>query len=210
MAQAPRGRRERGRDATFSGKGKEGPEFLEQTIHINRVAKVVKGGRRFSFNAIVAVGDGMGRVGVGLGKAKEIADAIRKATEVAKRSMVRIPLIGSTIPFTVRGKYGAGAVHLKPASPGTGVIAGGPVRAIMESAGIRDILAKSLGSNNPHNIVKATMAGLKQLESAKDVAKRRGISINKLFGLDESEGKHNDKEAQNKASEEPDRESTEA
>jgi len=182
-------------------------EFIEQTIHINRVAKVVKGGRRFSFNAIVAVGDGKGKVGVGLGKANEIADAIRKASDAARRSMVRIPMIGGTIPFTVKGKYGAGYVHLKPASPGTGVIAGGPVRAIMESAGIRDILAKSLGSNNPHNIVKATMAGLLQLESAKDVAKRRGISINALFGI---EGTENGKKVEDNAGEEPDRESAEA
>jgi small subunit ribosomal protein S5 len=186
---------------------KDKSDFLEQTIHINRVAKVVKGGRRFSFNAIVAVGDGMGRVGVGLGKANEIAEAIRKASETARRSMVRIPMIGGTIPFTVRGKFGAGYVHLKPASPGTGVIAGGPVRAIMESAGIRDILAKSLGSNNPHNIVKATMAGLKQLESAKEVAKRRGISINKLFALEDAEDVE---KAQDNTGEEPDRQSTEA
>ncbi len=194
------------RDGHMGGRGDKS-EFIEQTIHINRVAKVVKGGRRFSFNAIVAVGDGSGKVGVGLGKANEIADAIRKASEVARRSMVRIPMIGGTIPFTVRGKFGAGYVHLKPASPGTGVIAGGPVRAIMESAGIRDILAKSLGSNNPHNIVKATMAGLAQLESAKDVAKRRGISINQLFGI---EGTENDKTDKDNAGAEPDRESAEA
>jgi small subunit ribosomal protein S5 len=182
-------------------------EFLELTIHINRVAKVVKGGRRFSFNAIVAVGDGMGRVGVGLGKANEIVDAIRKATENGRRSMIRLPLIGGTIPFTVKGKYGAGFVILKPASPGTGVIAGGAIRAIMESAGIRDILAKSLGSNNPHNVVKATMEGLKQLESAKDVARRRGISINKLFAI---EDKEDVKQTQDNTGEEPDRQSAEA
>jgi small subunit ribosomal protein S5 len=152
----------------------------------------------------------MGKVGVGLGKANEITDAIRKASEAAKRSMKRIPLIRGTIPFEVRGKYGAGFVVLKPASPGTGVIAGGPVRAIMESAGIRDILAKSLGSNNPHNLVKATMVGLGQLESAKEVASRRGISINKLFGIEgDSHGK--DKETtKSNAGEEPDREQTEA
>jgi small subunit ribosomal protein S5 len=185
----------------------KGPEYIEHTIHINRVAKVVKGGRRFSFNALVSVGDGMGKVGIGLGKANEIADAIRKATETAKRTMIRVPLVEGTIPFKVRGKFGAGYVILKPASPGTGVIAGGAVRAIMESAGIRDILAKSLGSNNPHNIVKATMTGLRQLESAKEVAKRRGISINKLFGI---EGMENGKKAEDHASEEPDRQSTEA
>ena len=181
MAQSSESRRPNG---GFDSKSRES-EFIEQTIHVNRVAKVVKGGRRFSFNAIVAVGDGMGRVGVGLGKANEIADAIRKATENAKRSMVRLPLLGGTIPFVVRGKYGAGHVILKPATPGTGVIAGGPVRAIMDSAGIRDILAKSLGSNNPHNVVAATMDAMDRLRRAKDVAKARGLSVKQLFGVEE-------------------------
>jgi small subunit ribosomal protein S5 len=188
----------------FAAKSSE-PEFIEQTIHINRVAKVVKGGRRFSFNAIVAVGDGMGRVGVGLGKANEIADAIRKATENAKRSMIRLPLLGGTIPFTVKGKYGAGHVMLKPATPGTGVIAGGAVRAIMEAAGIRDILAKSLGSSNPHNVVKATMTALKQLESAREVARRRGISVNQLFGI--RDNKNGKQDVEDKTNQEQDRES---
>ena len=186
----------------------EGPEYIETTVHVNRVAKVVKGGRRFSFNALVTVGDGLGQVGIGLGKANEITDAIRKASETAKRSMIRIPMVGGTIPYTVYGKYGAGKVILKPASPGTGVIAGGPVRAVMESAGVRDILAKSLGSNNPHNLVKAAMEGLKSLESAKEVARRRGISINDLFGIEGKNG--TDKDDKDNTDQEPDRNTAEA
>ncbi|HET6463499.1 MAG TPA: 30S ribosomal protein S5 [Candidatus Krumholzibacteria bacterium] len=176
-----RGPRDRDRD-------RGGPEYIESTVYVNRVAKVVKGGRRFSFNALVCVGDGMGKVGVGLGKSNEISDAIRKAGENAKRSMMKVPLMGGTIPFTVHGKFGAGKVILKPATAGTGVIAGGAVRAIMESAGVRDVLCKSLGSNNPHNLVKATLTALGQLESARDVAKRRGITINQLFGIEGKNG----------------------
>jgi small subunit ribosomal protein S5 len=187
MAEPRRQRRER--DGSYS-------DLQERVVEINRVAKVVKGGRRFSFTALVVVGDEKSQVGIGYGKANEVPLAIQKAVERAKKDLYKVPMHGTTITHQTTGVFGAGRVFLKPASEGTGVIAGGGVRAVLELAGIRDVLSKSLGSQNPINLVKATMTALQSLRSPDEVAKLRGLSISEVLGLQHGNGKDDDAAAE--------------
>ena len=162
--------------------------LIEKVVHINRVAKVVKGGRNFSFNALVVVGDGKGQVGYGLGKAREVVDAIEKGTEIARRAMKRYPISGSTLPHAVVGKFGAGRVVLRPATPGTGIIAGGATRALMESLGVKDVLCKSIGTANHVNVIRATVNGLSQLYDAVSMARKRDMSVFRVLGIPTQSG----------------------
>jgi small subunit ribosomal protein S5 len=187
MAREPREGGGRGRDRDRSERGEGGDELIDKLVTINRVAKVVKGGRRFAFAALVVVGDQKGRVGYGAGKAREVPEAIRKATDRAKRGMIRVPMKeGRTLHHDVIGNYGAGAVVLRSAPAGTGIIAGGPMRAVFETLGIGDVVAKSLGSRNPHNMVKATFDALTRVASPRSVASRRGKKVSDLLGKRET------------------------
>jgi small subunit ribosomal protein S5 len=177
--QQERAPRRRDRDGGDFNAG--GDSLVEKVVCINRVAKVVKGGRNFSFNAVVIVGDGKGRAGFGMGKANEVVDAISKATQQAKRSMKRYPIVGTTLPHATYGKFGAGKIFLRPASAGTGVIAGGSVRLIMECLGVRDVLTKVMGTNNPHNVVKAVFTALEKMNDVRMAAERRGVSIQEVY-----------------------------
>ena len=184
MARSPRGGPGGGPDRM----SREESEFIEKLVSINRVAKVVKGGRRFGFSAVVVVGDGQGRVGHGLGKAREVPEAIRKGTEKAKRHMIRVPLReGRTLHHDVRGRFGAGRVVLRAAPPGTGIIAGGPLRAVFECLGVHDVVAKSIGTSNPHNMIKAAFVGLGDAVSPRQVAARRGKKVSEIIGRREDE-----------------------
>ncbi len=186
MARSPKSDR-RDRDRDRSSRDRDEPELIEKLVGINRVAKVVKGGRRFGFAAIVVVGDGKGRVGHGAGKAREVPEAIRKATEQAKRAMVRVPLReGRTLHHDVIGHFGAGQVVLRAAKPGTGIIAGGPVRAICEALGVEDVVAKSVGTSNPHNMIKAAFSALSRSSSPRSVAARRGRKVSDILGKREA------------------------